>query len=283
MMSPVKSYPIVRYEAGILSKIADLVVREEPLALVLIHGPEDGRVETEWAVSMRTPGHDEELAMGYLYSEALIRDNSDVIHLRYCLKKEEESGNKLLIQLQPHLTIELSGKRKDTFLNSSCGVCGKQSIQQVFQQLPEFPPCEQKVDASVLLTLEKAIHLKQPVFRNTGGLHACSLFTYSGELVLQREDVGRHNALDKVIGAALIRNLIKPNQSNQCLVHLSGRAGFEMIQKAAMAGIKLVTSIGAPSSLAVDLAQKAGITLVGFLRDKRFNVYAWPENINFNS
>ncbi len=282
MNSPVSNYRIVRYKEGTISEEQDLVVREEPLSLVLLHGPSDDRQETDWAVSMRTPGNDEEFALGYLLTEGLIQHPSEVLSMRYCVKKEEETGNRLLIQLQPEVVVEVAARRKDAFLNSSCGVCGKQAIDEVFLQLPAIRPLFSPIPASVLLELESSIRAKQPVFRNTGGLHACSLFSPTGTLLLQREDVGRHNALDKLIGAALLQ----PEQVNlsesPCILHLSGRAGFEMVQKAAMAGIPVITSIGAPSSLAVDLAIKAGITLIGFLRDNRFNVYAYSENINFN-
>ncbi len=278
-MSQVSSYPIIRYEAGKANQIEDLVVKEEPLAMVLIHGNAEERMETEWAVSMRTPGHDEELALGYLFSENIIEHPDHVLSIRNCQRNEH--GNRILISLHSDVQVNVQNKRQDLFLNSSCGVCGKQTIEQVFHQIPESTIPIQQVNAGFMLKLENLIKEKQPVFRHTGGLHACSLFEINGPLVLQREDVGRHNALDKLIGASLQKGWIKNRESEKYLLHLSGRAGFEMIQKAAMAGIKVVTSIGAPSSLAVDLATKAGITLVGFLREVRFNVYACPENINF--
>lgn len=282
MKLPVSSYPILRFDSGTQSKTQDLVVTEEPLSLVLIHGPSDSRIETDWAISMRTPGHDEELAMGYLFTEGIIQHSKAVIGMRYCFKKEEASGNRMLIQLHPEVKVVVSEKRNDAFLNSSCGVCGKQALSQVFKKIPQITPLSTPISPQVLLQLESAILAKQPVFRNTGGLHACSLFSTQGDLLLQREDIGRHNALDKLIGAALLQTDLIQLSQTPYLLHLSGRAGFEMIQKAAMAGIPMVSSIGAPSSLAVDLAQQAGITLVGFLRDNRFNVYAYPENINFN-
>lgn len=282
MKLPVSNYPIVRFEREVISETQDLVVTEEPLSLVLIHGPAHSRQETDWAVSMRTPGQDEALAVGYLFTEGIIKQASDVLSMRYCVKKEEESGNRLLIHLDPSVEIRVQERRNDSFLNSSCGVCGKQAIEQVFRLLPKIQSIHSSISARVLLELEPSIKAKQPVFRNTGGLHACSLFAWSGELLLQREDVGRHNALDKLLGAALLQPQKFDLFHTPYLVHLSGRAGFEMVQKAAMAGIPIVTSIGAPSSLAVELALKTGITLIGFLRDNRFNVYAYPENINFN-
>lgn len=219
-------------------------------------------------VLMRTPGHDEELVAGLLFTEGVIADADDILSL----EPDPERANVLEVRL---LTSRRPGERR-FFSNSSCGVCGKSSLESVELH---GPPVKSDLRASrhVLCDLPDRLRAAQPLFARTGGAHASGLFTPGGELVAVREDVGRHNALDKLVGWALDRGRV-PLSDHLLLV--SGRVSYELVQKAVAAGIPLVAAIGAPSSLAVELAERFGVTLVGFLRAGGMNAYARPERLS---
>ncbi|MBX2973724.1 MAG: formate dehydrogenase accessory sulfurtransferase FdhD [Flavobacteriales bacterium] len=249
----------------------DLLVIEEPLEIRLGHGPKEDRKEVRSSVTMRTPGNDEELVRGFLYTEGIIQDQELLLRVVPCMNvKDEERGNVMRAELHPSVQVDPARWQRNFYTTSSCGVCGKSSIEavhvQCHQRIRPFGP----IDPSIITTLPDRMREAQTVFRHTGGIHAAALFNRAGELLILREDVGRHNAVDKVIGAALARQLTTDN----CILLVSGRAGFELVQKCVVAGIPLMAAVGAPSSLAVQLAKESGLALIGFLRGDRFNRYA---------
>jgi len=234
-----------------------------------------GRERRSVSITMRTPGHDEELAVGFLLTEGIIRGPADLLEVRSLLSETSSDGasNVVRVSLRDGVTLDLPRMDRNFYTTSSCGVCGKASIQAL-RTKSAFPPVSELttpyLPAALLNLLPGRLREAQEVFATTGGLHASALFDAEGDLVDLREDVGRHNALDKVIGRALLDDRL-PLRKNLLLV--SGRASFELVQKASMAGLPFLGAVGAPSSLAVELAREAGMTLVGWLRDGRFNVY----------
>lgn len=238
----------------------DRVASEEPLE-IRVNG-------TSVAVTMRTPGHDDELATGFLFTESLIRSANEIAEIVHCPDVDPEGiGNTLDVRLLSE--PDLSGLTRHVFTSSSCGVCGKATIASVFQQFPPVTPSPVP-DSSLLLRLPATLREAQETFDRTGGLHASALFDREGRMLLLREDVGRHNALDKVIGHTL-RNGLSPDGM---ILLVSGRISFELMQKSLAARIPVVAGISAPSSLAVRLARESGQVLIGFLREKGYNVYA---------
>ena len=252
---------------------------EEPLELRIGH--------KSLAVIMRTPGHDQELAMGFLFSEGIIQDANEVLGLETEL---DADGLPLINVLNITLRMQSSlfsgdqdqaGMPTHTFqrhfaVSSSCGLCGKNSIADLLVTTPVLEVDTLKISAAVFYQLADQLHTAQTVFRYTGGLHAAALFSFSGELLLLREDIGRHNAVDKLVGHGLLNGLT-PFRERMLLV--SGRTSFEILQKVLLARIPCVAAISAPSSLAVELAEQSGITLIGFLRGRSMNVYTHPERI----
>ena len=254
----------------------DLVAVEEPLEIRLVFGPVSDRQQQALAVTMRTPGHDVELGLGFLFSETIIRSADDVLAVRHCRDADGQPAENILrIELKPEVQFDSARLQRNFYMTSSCGVCGKAALHAV---AIEAQPCRSEVSITKehLLLLPDQLRVAQAVFQHTGGLHAIGLFAPGGTLHLAREDVGRHNAMDKMVGAALRQHV--PLSEAVCL--LSGRASFELLQKAAVAGIPIVAAIGAPSSLAVEIAEAMGITLVGFLRAQSFNVYTHPHRIS---
>ena len=253
----------------------DQLVVEEPLEIQLQYGNANDRVQKSISVTMRTPGHDTELAAGFLFTEGIIRNVSDILFI----EQERPDNNKLLFALQDDIVPGLQKADRNFYTTSSCGVCGKSSIdaiKTVSSYKNEKQNCHLK--AEMFYGLQDNLKTRQPIFETTGGIHAAALFDIEGNFIMAREDVGRHNALDKLIGASLLHDEL-PLTDNVLL--LSGRASFELIQKASMAGIKVVAAVGAPSSLAVELAKESNITLLGFLRNKRFNLYSCEDRIVF--
>jgi FdhD protein len=254
--------------AGSTSSRADFVAAEEPLGIRV-----NGAALT---LTMRTPGDDIELAAGFLASEAVIRSAADVSEIKLCdgtscgHHDHDEMGNVADVTLAPGITVAAAARRS-FMTTSACGICGKTSIQDICA-LPDkaLDADPARFTPAVLTTLPERLREAQRVFSRTGGLHAAALFTADGELLVVREDVGRHNAVDKVVGWALLADRL-PLAGHMLLV--SGRASFELVQKTVLAGIPLLAAISAPSSLAVDLAAEAGLTLVGFLRGPSMNVY----------
>jgi FdhD protein len=219
---------------------------------------------------MRTPGNDFELAIGFLFTEGIISTFDEIDELR------EIGCNRVEVQIKEIVDLNLDLLDRHSFVASSCGVCGKKSIEAI-QVRRNYVPNKAfpKLPANVVHSLPAALSVHQKQFDTTGGIHASALFDFSGQLLSVREDVGRHNALDKLIGAAMQQNLLP---LENCIVFVSGRASFELVQKAAHAGVTAMAAVGAPSSLAVELAQSSGMTLLGFVRNNRFNVYTFSQS-----
>ncbi|MBP7449533.1 MAG: formate dehydrogenase accessory sulfurtransferase FdhD [Flavobacteriales bacterium] len=271
MRTPVTAMVITRLNGEGSTTADDILVTEEPLEIRLGHGPLDDRQEFRMSVTMRTPGHDTELALGFLYTEGIIEACDQVLRVAHCQQvKPEEYGNVVRAELHPDIPVDPARWQRHFYTTSSCGVCGKSSLEAVEVRCPGPIKPWGRIDTALSIQLPERMRAAQTVFAHTGGIHAAALFDRKGSLVLLREDVGRHNAVDKVIGAAIGMSL-DPNE-HQMLV--SGRAGFELVQKCVVAGIPLMAAVGAPSSIAVDLARRTGLTLIGFLRGDRFNIYA---------
>jgi FdhD protein len=258
-----------------VTEVNDVVAAEEPLEISLAWKSEGERNVKVISVTMRTPGNDPELATGFLFTEGIIKNKeaikSAVAHFF--------AENKITVVLNDGYIPELQQTERNFYTTSSCGVCGKASIDaiktvSVFEDHKE----EIVVDAAVFYTLSEKLRNRQATFNSTGGLHASALFDLQGNFISLQEDVGRHNALDKIIGASLTEGKLPLTNS---ILLLSGRASFELVQKAMMAGIKVIAAIGAPSSLAVKAAKECGITLIGFLRYEGFNIYSNKERIRF--
>jgi FdhD protein len=259
---------IVRYQSGKLTRdVSDELAVEEPLEIRV-----KGRAVS---VTMRTPGHDDELAAGFLLTEGMISSRADMIGVEPCAHARE--GNVVNVVLAPEAKADFEQLTRHVFTSSSCGMCGKATIDAVFRRV-EPVRSEVTVDARTLLALPDRLRQAQATFDRTGGLHGVAVFTASGELVVAREDVGRHNAVDKVLGYGLLNGLL-PFERHVLMV--SGRASFEIVQKALAARIPIVAAVSAPSTLAAEFAEESGQTLVGFLREQRMNVYAHPERIRF--
>lgn len=253
----------------------DMLATEEPLEIRISYGAFSQRVQKSISVTMRTPGNDFELATGFLFTEGIIENWDNVISIKHCNGLHE---NVVRVELKDDVKLDLSKLERNFYTTSSCGVCGKSSIEAVRTvcRLPAAENGELQFSSEIIYSLPGILRSQQAIFENTGGLHACALFDTSGNLLLTREDVGRHNALDKLVGAALEQTLFPLDKH---LLLLSGRASFELIQKAWMAGIKIVAAVGAPSSLAVQMAEESGMTLIGFLRGEVFNIYSGSQRI----
>jgi FdhD protein len=265
---------IKRVNGGLISDAADMLATEEPLEIRLAYGPATQRLQKNISVTMRTPGNDTELAIGFLYTEGIINDRSQIISANYIKPGNE---NILLVSLAETVSLNISSLERNFYTTSSCGVCGKASIEAIRTACPVPDSFDKlRVSHSLVCRLPELLRASQAIFEDTGGLHGCAIFNIDGSLLLSREDVGRHNALDKLIGASLNEGMLPLN--NHILL-LSGRASFELVQKAIMAGIKIVAAVGAPSSLAAQMAEEWGITLIGFLRNERFNIYSGAERI----
>jgi FdhD protein len=260
----------------------DLVVVEEPLEIRLGYGSIEDRQQRSVSVTMRTPTHDFELALGFLYSEGIITSYNQIMSVKYCVDAgKQATGNIVRVELKPDVPVNLQMLQRNFYATSSCGVCGKASIESIDNMICDLPKqkSEQnalKVSKEYIYNLPKRLAQHQKVFEYTGGLHAAALFDVTGKIVSLREDIGRHNALDKIIGNAMTQDLLP--LYNKVLL-MSSRASFELIQKAVMANISIFVTIGAPSSLAIQTAEQFGITLIGFLRNESFNIYTGKDRI----
>jgi FdhD protein len=271
MAEPLTSVRVTRVRGADRSPGDDHAATEEPLEIRLHNRP--------FAVVMRTPGADRELAAGFLLSEQVLRTPDDLGTIEYCADATAEHPENIInVTLVgapgDALDVLLAGRRQVT-MNSSCGLCGRLTIESLRADAPPLV-CTWRIDAPVLVSVPERLRTSQRLFDATGGLHAAGLFSIDGELVAVAEDVGRHNAVDKVIGRMLMQEALPLGDR---LLFVSGRASYEIVQKAFLAGVPLVGSVSAPSSLAIDLASEAGITLVGFLRGDTFNIYTHPERI----
>jgi FdhD protein len=272
---PATSARVLSVRAGSGAHRGDRLAAEEPME-IRAGGPD--QEATSVAVTMRTPGHDFDLAAGFLFTEGVIRSHSEVASVRYCdLPPAEQEYNVVTV----HLTHPFDPEplRRNFYATSSCGVCGKASLEQVEVRCEPIGPGP-TVAAAVLPTLPDRMRAAQRVFDRTGGLHAAALFDPIGTLLALREDVGRHNAVDKLVGSALLKGDLPLSER---ILLVSGRASFEIVQKAAVAGIPVICAVSAPSSLAAQAAEDLGATLVGFLRGSAFNVYAHAERIDLRA
>jgi len=266
---------IARWRSGAWREERDQVAAEEPLQILLDGAP--------LSIVMRTPGNDLELALGLLWAERVIRSRDDVASVRISAEAAENDGSLPVAgdlvesnQIDIHLRSAGGRRPQRSFLSSSaCGVCGATTVESLALDFPVLEPGT-TLDASILTRLADRLRDQQRIFESTGGLHAAGLFDTAGELELLREDIGRHNAVDKVVGRAFLDRALPLRDR---VLAVSGRAGYEVVQKAVAAGIPILAAVGAPSSLAVATAERFGMTLVGFLREDRFNVYTSPERI----
>ncbi len=278
MKYSVKHTTIQKVSTSSREEKADLVAVEEPLEIRIGYGPLHDRQQIRLAVTMRTPGNDFELVLGFLFTEGILTSYDEVESIKYCLDggKAEEKDNVVRVELKPETEFDQSKLNRNFYVSSSCGVCGKSSIDSVYTKCSLITDSF-VVSSALLHSLPAKTREAQLVFEYTGGIHASALFDVDGNLKMLREDVGRHNALDKIVGASLIKGEVP--MTNTVLL-LSGRASFELIQKAAMAGIPFVMAVGSPSSLAIELAKKTNMTLLGFVRDQRFNIYSGGHRID---
>ncbi len=263
-----RSFSIRRVSGRNVERVIDHVAEEEPLAILVKHWQKDAHVTESLAVTMRTPGHDKELAAGLLLSEGVIRQNEDMSDVRLL---GSEPSNEVLVELAPGIDFAAWRLARNGFVASSCGVCGKRTRESIRQDMPPVEADQFHVTASAIHRLPATLREHQKGFRETGGLHAAALVTGDGVIEAVFEDIGRHNALDKLIGWAALH---ARTPLRERILFLTSRGSFELVQKAAMAGAPVLATVGGPSSLAIETARELQMTLVGFVRDERFNVYA---------
>jgi len=278
LKTSVSSVKVVKVTGEIFSEDNDLLVQEEPLEIRLKYNDGGAFKEKRLAVTMRTPGHDFELSIGFLLSEGIISSYAEVHKIFYCesVKSPEEEGNVIIVHLVEGKVLEDKIFDRNFYISSSCGVCGKSSIESVnYSCEVNWKTDQPKINVELIHRIPQLANANQQLFKHTGGLHASALFSSSGELLLIREDIGRHNALDKIIGA----RAIKEENNDNCLLFVSGRAGFELIQKSLAGNIPIMIAVGAPSNLAVELSRQNGHTLIGFARDDKFNIYSGEQRV----
>lgn len=264
--TPVKLKKVIAQQ---IIDAGDQLAIEEPLEIQI---SQEGKNKKTISITMRTPGNDEELAVGFLFTEGIIKNK-----IQFAGTEVLPYENKTVVTLKENENFNLQNTERNFYTTSSCGVCGKTSIEAI-KTISDYNNIEDniRIPKAGFFQLEKQLKQQQAVFETTGGLHASALFDLQGKLITLREDVGRHNALDKLIGASFLKDELP--LTNKILL-LSGRASFELVQKATMAGIKIIAAVGAPSSLAVELAKEADITLIGFLRNEQFNIYCGEQRI----
>ncbi len=269
---PALQYGITRFGAGSIAQQSDTLAVEEPLEIRLRWQCNDAWEEYPLTITMRTPGHDVELAAGLLFSEGIVNNCEQIIAIN-----RGDTDNTVLVELSPENQLDLKRFQRNFLSTSSCGVCGKMTIESL--QLLHQPQLNEKtprLSAELLQTLPEKLRAAQMLFKQTGGVHGAGLFDADGKMLLLREDVGRHNAVDKLLGACLLEKTL---QLSDCILLVSGRAGFEIIQKALAANIAFVAAVGAPTTLAIDLARTHGMTLVGFLKESGFNCYSGEQRL----
>jgi FdhD protein len=262
---PLELTHVTEWTDGIARRIEDHLAAEEPLEIRV-----DGKPLT---VTMRTPGNDEELAAGFLWTEGLIESASQIGQIRRLAPAGAAKDNVVSVEFGDR-SFQPEDLQRNFFAASSCGICGKASIEAIRVRGLGSPNADFKIDPDLLCEFPARLRNQQQVFGRTGGLHAAALFDRTGKLLVLREDIGRHNAVDKVVGWALMKALLP---LSNCIMMVSGRGGFEIVQKSLAAGIPVLASVSAPSSLAVKLAREMSLTLIGFLRDRRFVIYSNPQ------
>ena len=266
-------YKITKFTKGKLENIEDLISIEEPLEISLRFRDKEKWITKSLSITMRTPGHDEDLVRGFLFNEQIIQNIKDIENIESFGDKvgQYKIQNKIIVTLNNSKNVNISKIKRDFLTNSSCGVCGKSSLDALeIIKKDKTPKSNPKLSKNIIINSPSTLKKNQSEFAKTGGIHASGLFSSEGNLISLREDVGRHNALDKMIGDSLINNRLQPNDQ---FITCSGRLNFELVQKVLMTNIGLMIGVGAPTSLAIDLANRFDMTLVGFVKDDSFNIY----------
>jgi FdhD protein len=264
----VRRFSIQRVDGLQRRRLLDQVAVEEPLEIRIRYWFKDAQLSESLVITMRTPGHDRELAAGFLLSEGIIRDCNQLVDLR---PLGGSDSNEVSAELSKDVDVESWRMARHGFVSSSCGVCGKRSREAIVQSLPRIPPEGAHFSASVIERLSDQLNSHQQGFSQTGGLHAAALFASDGTLEAVFEDIGRHNALDKLIGHCVLRGQVPLRHH---LLFMSSRSSFELVQKSVAAGAPVLATVGGSSSLAIEIARDQGLTLIGFVRGSRFNVYS---------
>ncbi|MEK9674476.1 MAG: formate dehydrogenase accessory sulfurtransferase FdhD [Candidatus Pelagibacter ubique] len=266
-------YKVLKYSSNNFKDVEDLVSVEEPLEISLKYKEKDNWVEQTLSITMRTPGNDEDLVRGFLFNEQIVKSLNDIDNIESYGDKvgQYKIQNKILATLNNSENVNISKIKRDFLTNSSCGVCGKSSLDALeIIKTTKTNASEPKISKDVIIQSPDILREGQSEFSKTGGIHASGLFNSDGKLIALREDVGRHNALDKLIGCALEKNQFDPKDQ---FITCSGRLNFELVQKVLMTDIGIMIGVGAPTSLAIDLANKFDITLIGFVKRDSFNIY----------
>jgi FdhD protein len=267
----VTAFSILRIGAAAPETATDLVATEEPLEIQLGYTRRGAEVRKTVAITMRTPGHDRELAAGFLFTEGIIRNAADIS----AVISPPDRPHSIAVTLRPDVVVDLRPLERNNYTTSSCGVCGKASLDAVRTATRHpLPEPTASLDPAIIHRLPDILRAAQSGFDQTGGLHEAALFTFDGRLIAVREDIGRHNAVDKLVGSQLLSKDRDALPLSEHIVFVSSRASFELMQKVIMAGCPVLAAVGAPSSLAIELARETGATLLGFVRENRFNVYA---------
>ena len=275
-------YKVTKFTSGKLESIEDLISIEEPLEISLEFKEKEKWITKSLSITMRTPGHDEDLVRGFLFNEQIIRDVKDIENIKSFGDKVGQYNiqNKILVTLNNSQNVNISKIKRDFLTNSSCGVCGKSSLDSLeIIKKTKTPKSNPKLSKEIIINSPSILKKNQSEFSKTGGIHASGLFSSDGSLISLREDVGRHNALDKMIGDSLNNNHLNPNDQ---FITCSGRLNFELVQKVLMTNIGIMIGVGAPTSLAIDLANRFDMTLVGFVKDDSFNVYTNNQKVMVN-
>ena len=272
-------YKIVKFRENKFENVDDFISIEEPLEISIRYKEHDKWIKNSLSITMRTPGHDEDLVRGFLFNEQIIQGLNDIETIESFGEKVGQYNiqNKILVTLNNSKNVNISKIRRDFLTNSSCGVCGKSSLDALeILKKEKTSKLNPKLSKEVLINSPSMLRENQSEFAKTGGIHASGLFSSNGNLISLREDVGRHNALDKLIGSSLISKNLQPNDQ---FITCSGRLNFELVQKVLMTNIGLMIGVGAPTSLAIDLANKFDMTLVGFVKEDSFNIYTNKQKV----
>ena len=275
-------YKITKFKKNKFENIEDLISIEEPLEISLKYKEKESWLTKSLSITMRTPGHDKDLVRGFLFNEQIIQNIKDIKSIESYGEKVGQYNiqNKILITLNNSDNVNISKIKRDFLTNSSCGVCGKSSLDALeIIKKDKTPKLNPKLTKDIIIKSPSILKKNQSEFSKTGGIHASGLFSSDGNLISLREDVGRHNALDKMIGDSLLKNILKPNDQ---FVTCSGRLNFELVQKVLMTNIGLMIGVGAPTSLAIDLANKFDMTLIGFVKEDSFNIYTNNQKVIVN-
>ena len=275
-------YKVIKFKKDKFENIDDFISIEEPLEISLKYKNQDIWETNSLSITMRTPGHDEDLVRGFLFNEQIIENLKDIENIEGFGDKVGQYNiqNKIIVTLNNSKNVNIAKIKKDFLTNSSCGVCGKSSLDALeIIKKDKTPKSNPKLSKEILINSPLVLRRNQSEFAKTGGIHASGLFSSNGELISLREDVGRHNALDKLIGDSLINNNLKPNDQ---FITCSGRLNFELVQKVLMTNIGLMIGVGAPTSLAIDLANRFDMTLVGFVKEDSFNIYTNNQKVIIN-